>query len=449
MTQASGPSPFRFPVVRPDIPEPADWLPYLRDSYDRRWFANFGPAATRFEAALAAQFGEAGDAIVAASSATSALAACLIAEGVTGRVLVPAFTFPASVSAIRMAGAAPALVDVDPASWACDLASLERGLDRTGAAAVMLVAPFGITLDFTSTSRCARRAACPSSSTMRRGSAEAGGRGGRCAAAPTRSIRCTRQSPSRSAKAVRSRRRGTASRRCGRRSISACHGPPSGAAPNVDQRQDAGNLRRGRAGRAGRLPRYARRAASAGAALCRADRAVQCGRHDPPPPRRCAVAGLSVPDAERPRGRGSRRCRRPSGDRGAAVLPAGAVAMGRDRASPIPARWQRTLARERMVCLPIYSRGGKGGDRRDARDRRGRIRDRAGGISRGRDAPMSARRRLFQHPCRVADDGDAGRHILGHYRAHADDGATTDHQRFFRACPAGASRRCRYRRRLR
>jgi dTDP-4-amino-4,6-dideoxygalactose transaminase len=158
MTQASGPSPFRFSVVRPDVPEPADWLPYLSESYDWRRFANFGPAATRFEAALTAQFGEADDAFVAASSATSALAACLIAEGVTGRVLVSAFTFPASASAIRMARAEPALIDVDPASWACDVASLERGLDHPGVAAVMLVAPFGITQDFSAhVALCAAR----------------------------------------------------------------------------------------------------------------------------------------------------------------------------------------------------------------------------------------------------------------------------------------------------
>lgn len=148
MARAVGPTPFRFPTVRPAVPKPEDWLPYLRESYERHWFTNFGPAATRFEAALAAQFGEADDAFVAASSATAALTACLIAEGVRGTVLLPAFTFPASVAAIRAAEATPALVDVDPVSWACDLASLERGLDRTGAAAVMLVAPFGITQDF-------------------------------------------------------------------------------------------------------------------------------------------------------------------------------------------------------------------------------------------------------------------------------------------------------------
>ena len=139
---------YRFPVVRPAVPAVEAWLPFLRESYDRHWFANFGPAATRFEAALAAEFGEPGEAFVAASSATSGLAACLIAERITGTVLFPAFTFAASASAIRMAGAQPMLVDVDTASWACDLAKLERALDRTMAEAVMLVSPFGIAQDF-------------------------------------------------------------------------------------------------------------------------------------------------------------------------------------------------------------------------------------------------------------------------------------------------------------
>ncbi len=98
----------------------------LRPALVRR---NFGPVASRFEAALAAQFGEAGDdAFVAASSATAALAACLIAgRGGAGHgSRAGLHLFRPSAAAIRMAEAEPALVDVDPASWACDLASLER-----------------------------------------------------------------------------------------------------------------------------------------------------------------------------------------------------------------------------------------------------------------------------------------------------------------------------------
>jgi dTDP-4-amino-4,6-dideoxygalactose transaminase len=147
---ASGPglSKYRFPVVRSAFPAPAEWLPFLEESYAHNLFTNFGPVATRFEAALTEQFGEADDAFVAVSSATAGLAACLIAERVTGVVLVPAFTFPATAGAIRMAGAEPMLVDVDPMTWACDVQKLGRALDRTNAEAVMLVAPFGICQDF-------------------------------------------------------------------------------------------------------------------------------------------------------------------------------------------------------------------------------------------------------------------------------------------------------------
>jgi dTDP-4-amino-4,6-dideoxygalactose transaminase len=148
MKRSSGPSKYRFPVVRPAFPAPEEWVPYLQETYEQHWFSNFGPAVTRFEAALAERFGEPGDAFVTTSNATAALAACLIAEEITGPVLLPAFTFPASAGAIRMAGAEPVLVDVEATSWACDAKKLGRALDRTGAEAVMLVAPFGITTDF-------------------------------------------------------------------------------------------------------------------------------------------------------------------------------------------------------------------------------------------------------------------------------------------------------------
>jgi dTDP-4-amino-4,6-dideoxygalactose transaminase len=158
MKRSLGPSKYRFPVVRPALPAPKEWLPYLEESYDQHWFSNFGPVATRFEAALAAHFAEPGDAFVATSNATAALAACLIAEKITGVVLLPAFTFPACAGAIRMAGAEPMLVDVEAGTWACDVQKLGRALDRTNAEAVMLVAPFGITQDFSShVDLCRRR----------------------------------------------------------------------------------------------------------------------------------------------------------------------------------------------------------------------------------------------------------------------------------------------------
>lgn len=50
-------------------------------------------------------------ACVATANGTVAIAAPLIAAGVTGRVILPAFTFPATLSAVRMAGAEPLLID--------------------------------------------------------------------------------------------------------------------------------------------------------------------------------------------------------------------------------------------------------------------------------------------------------------------------------------------------
>jgi hypothetical protein len=43
--------------IRPTIPPPAEWLPYLRPAYDSLRFSNFGPVATRFENALTTKYG--------------------------------------------------------------------------------------------------------------------------------------------------------------------------------------------------------------------------------------------------------------------------------------------------------------------------------------------------------------------------------------------------------
>ena len=42
-----------LPFIRPTIPEPDAWLPYLSASYAQRIFSNSGPAALRLEASRA------------------------------------------------------------------------------------------------------------------------------------------------------------------------------------------------------------------------------------------------------------------------------------------------------------------------------------------------------------------------------------------------------------
>jgi dTDP-4-amino-4,6-dideoxygalactose transaminase len=123
-------------------------LPHFEQSYAERWFSNFGPAARQFEAALTERFCHRNEIITSASSATSGIAAALIARDVQGSVVVPAYTFPATGAAALMAGAEPAVIDVALESWIPSPDRLEQIVSSQKVAAVVLVSPFGIRQDF-------------------------------------------------------------------------------------------------------------------------------------------------------------------------------------------------------------------------------------------------------------------------------------------------------------
>jgi dTDP-4-amino-4,6-dideoxygalactose transaminase len=139
---------YRYRLVQPDLPPPEDYLPLLRQMHQSGWYSNFGPLATTFERGLLERFGSAGETCVTCCNATAGLSAALLASGRLGRVLIPAFTFAASLGAVRAAGMTPVVVDVDATSWVLNRELLVAALDATGATAVMLVAPFGMRRDW-------------------------------------------------------------------------------------------------------------------------------------------------------------------------------------------------------------------------------------------------------------------------------------------------------------
>jgi dTDP-4-amino-4,6-dideoxygalactose transaminase len=139
---------YRFPIIRPLMPEPSRWLQYLDASYKAKWYSNFGPLVRQLESELTGAFCHPGERIASTASGTSGIAAALIALGVRGNVLIPAFTFPATVSAVVMAGAHPCVLDVDPETWALSAPLLEQALQSQEYGAVVLVVPFGIARDF-------------------------------------------------------------------------------------------------------------------------------------------------------------------------------------------------------------------------------------------------------------------------------------------------------------
>jgi len=135
------------------MPAPAEWLPFLRASYQANRFTNFGPANRLLEERLTERFGMRGRTLVLASSATSGLAAMLLALGVRGRVAIPAFTFPATLRAVEMAGCTPVVCDVDQVTWEMTPATLEQALAAGRVDAVMPVRAFGLGRDHAALAR--------------------------------------------------------------------------------------------------------------------------------------------------------------------------------------------------------------------------------------------------------------------------------------------------------
>lgn len=80
--------------------------------FERRFYANHGPLEQRLDEALAERLGVRH--AISMVNATAALMLALRALGRTGEVLVPAFTFPATVQAVVWAGMTPVFCDVDP-----------------------------------------------------------------------------------------------------------------------------------------------------------------------------------------------------------------------------------------------------------------------------------------------------------------------------------------------
>ncbi|MDQ3068017.1 MAG: DegT/DnrJ/EryC1/StrS family aminotransferase [Actinomycetota bacterium] len=106
-----------------------------------------GPKVDELERLVAAACGV--EHAVAVSNGTAALHLAVLALGLGegDEVIVPAYTFPATANVVRLAGATPVLVDVDPATFNLDLGKVYDAVTpRTKA--VLAVHLFGRPLDW-------------------------------------------------------------------------------------------------------------------------------------------------------------------------------------------------------------------------------------------------------------------------------------------------------------
>ncbi len=127
-----------LPLVRPSLPDVPGLSRRLEAVLGSGILTN-GPAVREFEAAAAAYIGV--QHVVAVASCTTGLMLALRACGVSGRVLVPSFTFSATAHAVHWAGAQPQFADVDAATLTLDPADAAARFD--GASALMATHLYG------------------------------------------------------------------------------------------------------------------------------------------------------------------------------------------------------------------------------------------------------------------------------------------------------------------
>ena len=146
----------RIPWIRPDF-EPDDALMReLREILESGRVTNDGPRVARLEAAVSTYLGV--EEVVAVGSGSAALHLSAVAMGGGGRVILPSFTYIATLAAVLHAGFDPVFCDVDPHRWTLDPNHLEQLLGSTrGVTLVVPVNSYGVPPELDAVRALARR----------------------------------------------------------------------------------------------------------------------------------------------------------------------------------------------------------------------------------------------------------------------------------------------------
>lgn len=121
-----GPAAFRetLHVGRPNIGDHGRMMARLAEILQRRWLTNDGPVVKEFEQEVQRVLGVRH--CVATSSGTTALELVARAAGLTGEVIVPAFTFVGTAHALHWQNLRPVFCDIDPETHNVDPARVEE-----------------------------------------------------------------------------------------------------------------------------------------------------------------------------------------------------------------------------------------------------------------------------------------------------------------------------------
>jgi len=149
----------RYPFIRPELAKPSEWMPLLDEVYEKKWFTNYGPLAQTLSSELTARYAANDYQFLTTSNATAGLTSCLLAlkqhstvasDARRTKVIIPAFTFPATLQAVLAAGLEPVLCDVDAVDCFIDEQKLATLLNKHAddVCAVMPVRAYGYHKNF-------------------------------------------------------------------------------------------------------------------------------------------------------------------------------------------------------------------------------------------------------------------------------------------------------------
>jgi dTDP-4-amino-4,6-dideoxygalactose transaminase len=111
-------------VGRPNVGNRQRLLERINDSLDRRWFTNDGPFVQEFEKRIADLLGVRH--CIAMCNGTVALEIAIRALGLTGEVILPAFTFIGTAHALQWQEITPVFCDINPHTHNIDPRRIEE-----------------------------------------------------------------------------------------------------------------------------------------------------------------------------------------------------------------------------------------------------------------------------------------------------------------------------------
>jgi len=143
-----------IPVYQPDLS--GNEKRYVNECLDSSWISSKGRFVTEFEQSFADYTQTKYAASVANGTVALHLALLALGIGPGDEVIVPSFTYIASVNAIRYVGATPVFVDIEPASWQLDVSQLSA-LFNKNTKAIMAVHIYGHPCDMPALQQLARQ----------------------------------------------------------------------------------------------------------------------------------------------------------------------------------------------------------------------------------------------------------------------------------------------------